>query len=189
MRALRAIVTRRREEEEHVEEDDLDVIENENAEALAKLRAFLRVVFGVALYGALPALLVWALSAARDLNLLSPLIDAGVQQRLGRLGLFLGAVAAIIATESLTRLNRPFGLGPFFLTVTGLGVAMFPFLAARHEVTFGLSEQQVGLVLSYAYLVVEVAVGLLVGAIMSWILLAHGDPEPLPLRPRYTPRK
>lgn len=187
MRMLNAIVGRQTDEESV--EDDLDAIENENAEALAKLRAFLRVMWSILLYGVVPALIVWVLSAARDLSLFAPLIDASVQERLGRLGLFLGAVAAIIATESLTRLGRPFGLGHFFATVAGTGVAMFPFLAARQGMTLGLTSELLAVVLAYAYVVLQVAVGVLVGAIMSWILLAHADPGPLPHARRPTPRK
>lgn len=169
-------------------EDDLDAVEAENAEALAKLRAFLKIVWNVALYGMVPAAVVWVLDAARGIDLFSPFVDPAVQARVGRLGLFVGAVAAIIATESLTHLGRPFGLGLYFATVSCIGLAMFPFLAAGHGMALGLAPAQLDVVLSYAYLVLKVGVGVLVGAIMSWILLAHAGQEP-PLPPRRTPRK
>ena len=175
---------------ERVEEPfgDDDVYDDENAEALAKIRAFFSVVWQVALHVGLPVLCVWAVNASEGVDLFAPFMDGAVADRLGRLGLFLGMGAAVIATESLTRVARPFGLGAFLLTAGAMGVAMLPFLAEPNDVKLGLTPGQFAVVVAYAYLILKVGVGVIVGAVVSWILLVHA-PQPLPRVRRMTPRK
>lgn len=168
-------------------DDDL-YDDDENAEALAKIRAFFGVIWQVVLHVGLPILCVWAASASERVDVFAPFMDAAVADRFGRLGLFLGMGAAVIATESLTRLARPFGLGAFLLTASVMGVAMLPFLAEPNGMSLGLNPGQFGIVVAYAYLILKVGVGVIVGAVMSWILLAHA-PQPLPPVRRPTPRK
>ncbi len=168
-------------------DDDL-YEEDENAEALAKIRAFFGVVWQVTLHVGLPVLVVWAINASERVDLFLPFTDEAVGERLGRLGLFLGMGAAVIATESLTRVLRPFGLGAFLLTVGVMGVAMLPFVAEPNDVSLGLTPGQFAILVSYAYLTLKVGVGVIVGAVVSWILLAHAPQMP-PRPRRLTPRK
>ncbi|MGH7393214.1 MAG: hypothetical protein ACREM3_27725, partial [Candidatus Rokuibacteriota bacterium] len=119
----------------------------------------------------------------------APFIEGAVAERLGRLGLFLGMGAAVIATESLIRMARPFGLGSFLLTAAAMGVAMLPFVAEPHDVKLGLTQGQFAVVVSYAYLVLKVGVGVIVGAVLSWILLVHAAPPSTSRVRRLTPRK
>ncbi len=155
-----------------------DVFEDRSEEldsvVLAKLGAALGVLWSLLLYDALPAAAAWALSAAESLDIFAPFIEAPLQARLGRLGLFLGMVAAVIANESLTRLGRPFRLPHLVGTLAALGVALFPFLAAAHRVPLGLPADVFAVIVSYAYLVLKVTVGILIGATISWILIGHG---------------
>jgi len=169
-------------------DDDL-YDDDENAEALAKIRAFFGVVWQVALHVGLPVVAVWAINASERVDVFAPFMDGAVAGRLGRLGLFLGMGAAVVATESLTRMERPFGLGAFLLTVAGMAVAMLPFVAGPNDVSLGLTKGQFAVVVSYAYLILKVGVGVIVGAVVSWVLLVHAAPRPaLPPR-RTTPRK
>ena len=172
---------------ESSKDDDL-YEEDENAEALAKIRAFFGVVWQVVLHVGIPILAVWAVNVSERVDLFSPFMDGPVTERLGRLGLFLGMGAAVIATESLTRLMRPFGLGAFLLTVGVMAVAMLPFIAEPNDVSLGLSPGQFAILVSYAYLILKVGVGVIVGAVVSWVLLAHTPPALPPVR-RLTPRK
>ena len=157
--------------------------EDERGVARAVLDTVL-VVLGVAfnillgawnliLHVGLPAVLTWGVGTARGLDVLSPLIDAPLQHRLGPLALLLSITAAIITTESVTRLGRPFGLGKFFVTTVAVGAALFPFLAVSHRLTVRFTPDQIAVVLSYAYLALRVAIGVLIGAIVSWVLLSH----------------
>lgn len=167
---------------------DDEPYDDENAEVLAKIRAFFGVIWQVALHVGLPVLCVWAVNASEWVDLFAPFMDGAVADRLGRLGLFLGMGAAVIATESLTRVARPFGLGSFLLTASAMSVAMLPFLAEPNDVSLGLTPGQFAVVVAYAYLVLKVGVGVIIGAVVSWILLVHA-PQPLPPVRRSTPRK
>lgn len=167
---------------------DDELNDDENAEVRAKFRAFFGIIWQVMLHVGLPVLGVWVVGASERLDLFAPFMDVEVADRFGRLGLFLGMGAAVIATESLTRVARPFGLGAFLLTATTMGAAMLPFLAEPNDVRLGLTDGQFAVVVAYAYLALKVGVGVIIGAVMSWILLAHA-PQPLPRVRRTTPRK
>lgn len=171
--------------------DDVDdpYAEDERSPVLAKLAGALRVVWSVVLYDGVPALLAWAVSAVEVVDVVSPFTDASLPRRLGRLGLFLSVIAAIITNESVIRLARPFGLGKFVLTVSTLGVALFPLLAAWHRLPLGLTPDQLAVVLSYAYLILKVAVGVLIGATVSWVLVGHLSAPAATPAASYTPRK
>lgn len=175
--------------DEPFSDDDLYERDDENAEALARIRAFFAVVWQVALHVGLPVMAVWAINASERVDVFAPFIDGAVVDRLGRLGLFLGMGAAVIATESLIRVARPFGLGSFLLTSAAMGVAMLPFVAEPHDVKLGLTTGQFAVVVSYAYLILKVGVGVIVGAVVSWILLVHAAPSPPSRARRVTPRK
>jgi hypothetical protein len=168
---------------------DDDAYDDENAEALAKIRAFFGVVWQIVLHVGMPVAGVWAINASERMDLFAPFMDGAVAERLGRLGLFLGMGAAVIATESLTRVARPFGLGSFLLTAGAMAVAMLPFLAEPNDVRLGLTSGQFAVVVAYAYLVLKVGVGVIVGAVMSWVLLVHAVPSPASRVRRATPRK
>ncbi|HXH83696.1 MAG TPA: hypothetical protein VNN07_12325 [Candidatus Tectomicrobia bacterium] len=144
-----------------------------DAAVLAKLGALAGIAGTVLLYDLLPAALALAVSAVEGLDVFAPFIDPAVHGRLGRLGLFLSAVAAVIACESLTRLGRPFGLPAFLATVAVLAAALFPSLAAAHRVQLGLAAEHMALLLAYAYLALKVTVGILAGAVVSWIIIGH----------------
>lgn len=141
--------------------------------ALRVLSNILLAAWSLVLHVGLPAALAWGVSTAQGLNVLAPLIDAPVQRQLGPLALLLSIVAAVITTESVTRLSEPFGLGKFFVTTVAVAGAAFPFLAVSHRLTLGLKPDQIAVVLSYAYLALTVAIGVLIGAIVSWVLLSH----------------
>jgi hypothetical protein len=61
-----------------------------------------------------------------------------------------------------------------------IGAALFPSLADWHRVRLGLAPEQFAVLQSYCYLALRVAVGILMGATVSWILLAGY----VPLSPR-----
>lgn len=152
------------------------------------LRRWAGALAGFAVCVGLPAGLAWIISAAERFDVLGPLIDPALPMRLGRLGVFLSLVAAIVTTQSLLWLGRPFGIPHLAGTVGLIALALFPFLASIHRMPFGLTEEQIAVTAAYAYLVLKVAVGVLVGAIVSWILMVHLPPATAPVR-RYTPRK
>ena len=54
-----------------------------------------------------------------------------------------------------------------------IGAALFPSLADWHRVRLGLTPEQFALLQAYCYLALKVAVGMLVGATVSWILLTR----------------
>ena len=136
-------------------------------------------------YDVLPAVLAWAVSSTQGLDLFSGL-DTPSLRRVAALGLFLSAVAAIITTESVTRLARPFSIGHFLATVVAIGVALFPSFADWHRVRLGLTPEQFALLQSYCYLALRVMVGILIGATLSWVLLASYVPLGSLGRPQYT---
>src|SRR3989475_11256534 len=75
------------------------------SEMLEKLLVPVAVVGHVLFYDVLPALLTWVVGSTAGLDLFSA-IDNPSLRRLAGLGLFLSVVAAIITTESVTRLGR-----------------------------------------------------------------------------------
>jgi hypothetical protein len=161
-------------------------VEDERSELLERLAGLMSVVSTVALH-ALPGVMAWALSAGKGLNVLAPIVaEAAVQERLGRLATLLSVVAAILATETVVWRARPFGLVPLLATGGVLMAALFPFLAAPHQLTFGVAPALVGILLSYGYLVLQATVGVIIGATVSWLFLAFGAASP---PPRPTPRK
>src|SRR3989454_596713 len=113
-------------------------------------------------------------------------IDNPSLRRLAGLGLFLSVVAAIITTESVTRLARPFSIGHFLTTVVLIGAALFPTLADWHRLRLGLTPEQFALVQAYCYLALKVMVGILIGATLSWILQARYARLVSSRRPEYT---
>ena len=154
-------------------DDRYEEDEERRSPVLERLVAALGVVWGLVLHVGVPAGLVLAVSTAEQLDVFGPLADAVLQRRLGPLSLLLGAIAAVITTYSFTLLGRPFSLGKFLLTATVIGAAIFPFLAAANHLTLGLTPDQFAVLLSYAYLGLKVAVGVLIGATVSWMLLSH----------------
>lgn len=154
-------------------DDRYEEEEEQRSRVLERLLPALGVVWSLVLHAGVPAALVLAVSTAEHLDVFGPLTDAVLQRRLGPLGLLLGAIAAVITTYSFTLLGRPFSLGKFLLTAVVIGAAIFPFLAAANRLTLGLTPDQFAVLLSYAYLGLKVAVGVLIGATVSWMLLSH----------------
>lgn len=138
----------------------------------------------VLFYDVLPAVLAWVIGAAESLGLFVGFDDPSLR-RVAGLGVFLSAVAAVITTESLTRLARPFSVGAFLLTAAAIGAALFPSLADWHRIRLGLTPAQFAVLQSYCYLALRVMVGILIGATVSWILLGGYAPLAAP-RPQYT---
>jgi hypothetical protein len=142
---------------------------------LAKLLACFGVAGHVLFHDVLPAALTWIVGSSDVLNLFS-WFDTPALRRIAGLGLLLSAVAAIITTESVTRMARPFGVGSLLAIFAAIGVALFPSLAESHRLALGLTPEQFAVVQSYCYLALRVLVGILIGATVSWILLAGYAP-------------
>lgn len=123
-------------------------------------------------YDVLPAALAWLVSSAGGFDLFSSFNNPALR-RLEGLGLFLSVVGAIITAESVTHMGRPFSVSHFLVTAVVMGVALFPSLAEWHRVRIGLTLEQFALVQTYCYLALKVTVGILIGATVSWILLAR----------------
>ena len=153
------------------------------SELLGKLLVPVVIAGHVLFYDVLPALLAWGVSSAGRLDLFSGFDDPSLR-RVAALGLFLSIVAAIITTESVTRLARPFTVVHFLVTVVVIGVALFPSLADWHRVRIGLTPEQFAILQTYCYLALKVMVGILIGATLSWILLARYAPLASPRRPQ-----
>jgi hypothetical protein len=152
---------------------------------VGKLLAPVVVAGHLLFYDALPAILTWVVGAAEGLDLFAG-FDAPAVHRLAGLGTFLSAVAAIVTTESVTWVARPFRVGHYLMTVVVLGVALFPTLADWHRLRPGLTPDQFAIVQAYCYLTLKVAFGVLVGATVSWILLACHHPLSYTPRPQYS---
>ncbi len=161
-------------------------------EALARVaevvRRWLGAAAGLAACMGLPAVLAWLVSTGERFDVLGPVIEPMLPARLGRLGVFLCIVAAIVTTQSLLWLGRPFGVGQLSVIAAVMGIALFPFLASAYGMPAGLTSEQIAVAGAYAYLVIRVAVGILVGGIVGWILIAHLPTAAAPPR-RLTPRK
>ena len=149
------------------------------SEWLARILVLAGIAGHVLFHDVLPAVLVWVIGSARTLDLFSG-FDTPALRPVAGLGLFLSVVAAIITTESLTRRPRPFRVVHFLVTVGAIGLVLFPSLAEGHRVQLGLTPEQFALVQSYCYLALRVIVGILVGATVSWVLLASYRPSPAP---------
>jgi hypothetical protein len=160
---------------------------SEGSGRVAAMLAPVLVVVGLAahvlFYDALPAALAWVVGSTGGLNLFAG-FESPTFQRVAGLGVFLSALAAIITTESITRLARPFSVGPFLITSLAIGAALFPSLADWHRMRLGLAPEQFAVLQSYCYLALRVLVGILIGATVSWILLAR--PAPYVPRPQLT---
>lgn len=155
------------------------------SEWLARALVRVSIVGHVLVHEILPAGLVWAIGSAEALDVFSG-FDTPALRRVAGLGLFLSAVAAIITTESLTRLARPFRVGHFLIAVSAIGVFLFPSLAEGQRIHLGLTAEQFIVLQSYCYLALRVIVGILIGATVSWVLLAGYSPLPVP---RYQPSR
>jgi hypothetical protein len=153
------------------------------AEVLAPVLAVVTLGGHILFYDALPAALAWLVGSTAGLNLFAG-FESPPFQRVAALGVFLSALAAIIAAESITRLARPFSVGPFLVTAIAIGAALFPSLADWHRMRLGLAPEQFAVLQSYCYLALRVLVGILIGATVSWILLAR--PAPFVPRPQLT---
>jgi small basic protein len=152
---------------------------------LAKLLVPVLMAGHVLFYDVLPALLAWVVGAAEALDLFAG-FDAPSVHRLAGLGMFLSAVAAIITTESVTWMGRPFRVAHYLATVVVIGAALFPSLADWHRLRTGLTPDQFAVVQAYCYLALKVAVGILVGATVSWILLTRQQPLASVPKPQYS---
>jgi hypothetical protein len=154
-------------------------------EWLGKLLIPVGIAGHVLFYDALPVFLAWGVGAAGGLDLFVG-FDNPSLGRVATLGVFLSAVAAVMTTESVTRMARPFGVGQFLTTAVVMGVALFPFLAEWHRVRLGLTAEQFAILQSYCYLALRVMVGILIGATVSWILLARYTSLAASPRPQYS---
>ena len=159
--------------------------ERGRSQLLEKLLVPVAIAGHVLFYDVLPAVLAWVVGSTAGLDLFSA-FDNPSLRRLAGLSLFLRVVAAIITTESVTRLARPFSVGQFLTTVVLFGAALFPTLAEWHRVRLGLTPEQFALLQAYCYLALKLMVGILVGATVSWILLARHTPLLPPPRPQLT---
>lgn len=155
------------------------------SEWLAKLLVPVVIAGHVLFYDALPALLTWAVGAAEGFDLFAG-FDSPSVRRLAPLGLFLSAVAAIVTTESVTALARPFRITHYLATVVVMGVALFPVMADWHRIRPGLTPEQFAILQVYAYLALKVTVGILIGATVSWILLTRYRPVVYLPKPQLT---
>jgi len=153
------------------------------SELLAKLLVPVAFAGHMLFYDVLPATLTWAVGSASGLDLFSAFEPPSLR-RLAGMGVFLSVIAAAITTESITRLARPFSVRHFLATVVLIGAALFPSLAEWHRAKLGLAPEQFAVVQSYCYLTLKVAVGMLIGATVSWILLTRYRPLPVH-RPQY----
>jgi len=142
------------------------------SELFGKFLIALVIAGHVLFYDVLPAVLAWAVGSAQGLDLFSG-FDAPSLRRVAALGFFLSAVAAIITTESVTLMGRPFGPGAFITTAVAIGVVLFPSVADWHRIRLGLAPDQFAILQSYCYLALRVMVGFLIGAIVSWVGLAR----------------
>ncbi|HXG02393.1 MAG TPA: hypothetical protein VNO23_03115 [Candidatus Binatia bacterium] len=177
-----------RELDHDLDPDDLDRDPWEPLRRIgAVLRRWMAALTGFAACIALPAAVAWLVSAGERFDILAPLIDPAVPVHLGRLGVFLSLVAAVVTTQSLLWLGRPFGIGHLGASLAAIALALFPSLASMHRMPFGLTPEQIAVAAAYAYLVLKVAVGVLVGGVVSWMLMLH-VPAAAPAR-RLTPRK
>lgn len=165
--------------------DAQDSPERGRSEWMAKLLVPVAVVGHVLFYDVLPASLAWAAGWVGGLDLFSG-FDNPALHRVAGLGMFLSAVAAIITTESVTRLARPFSVGHFLVAVVAMGAALFPALADWHRVRLGLAPEHFAVLQSYCYLALRVVVGILIGATVSWILLVRYTPLTAAPRPQYS---
>ena len=159
--------------------------ERGRSQLLEKLLVPVTIAGHVLFYDVLPAVLAWVLGSTAGLDLFSAFENPSLR-RLAGLSLFLSVVAAIITTESVTRLARPFSVGHFLTTVVLFGAALFPTLAEWHRMRLGLTPEQFALLQAYCYLALKLMVGILVGATVSWILLARPTPLVPPSRPQLT---
>jgi hypothetical protein len=139
---------------------------------MVKLLVPMAVIGHVLFYDVLPGALAWLVGWTGGVDLFSG-FDNAPTRRVAGLGMFLSAVAAIITTESVTRLSRPFAVGHFLVTVVVMGAALFPSLAEWHRVRLGLAPEHFAVVQSYCYLALRVMVGILIGATVSWVLLGR----------------
>src|SRR5207245_9455204 len=73
-------------------------------------------------FDVLPAVLAWAVSSSQGLDLFSGLDNPSLR-RIAGFGLFLSALAAIITTESVTRLCRPLSIGQLISPSLAIRVA------------------------------------------------------------------
>jgi hypothetical protein len=153
------------------------------SELLAKLLVPVAAAGHVLFYDLLPAALTWIAGSPKGLDLFSAFEHPSLR-RLAGMGVFLSVIAAVITTESVTRLARPFSVRHFLVTVVLIGGALFPSLADWHRVRFGLTPEQFALLQAYCYLALKVAVGILIGATVSWILLMRFVSLPA-RRPQY----
>jgi len=154
-----------------------------HSELLAKLLVPVSFAGHVLFYDVLPAALTWIAGSPKGLDLFSA-FEHPALRRLAGIGIFLSVIAAVITTESVTRLARPFSVRHFLVTVVLIGGALFPSLADWHRVRLGLTPEQFALLQAYCYLALKVAVGILIGATVSWILLTRYVSQPA-RRPQY----
>jgi hypothetical protein len=142
---------------------------------LSKLLIPLSIAGHVLFYDVLPVSLAWVVGSPRGLDLFT-VFEGPSLQRVAQLGVFLSGVGALITTESITRLARPFSVGQFLATAFMISAALLPFMAEWHQIRLGLAPEQFALLQSYSYLGLRVLVGILVGATVGWILLASYTP-------------
>jgi hypothetical protein len=147
---------------------------------LSKLLIPLSIAGHVLFYDVLPVSLAWVVGSPRGLDLFMAFEDPTLR-RVATLGVFLSGVGALITTESITRLARPFSVGQFVTTAFMISLALLPFMAQWHQIQLGLAPEQFALLQSYCYLALRVMVGILIGATVGWILLAsYTPPAPAP---------
>jgi len=156
-----------------------------HSEFLAKLLVPVGIAGHVLFYDVLPAALTWIAGSPKGLDLFSAFEQPSLR-RLAGMGVFLSVIAAVITTESVTRLARPFRVTHFLATVVLIGAALFPSLADWHRVRLGLTPEQFALLQAYCYLALKVTVGILVGATVSWILVGRYTSMVGSRRPQYT---
>ena len=156
-----------------------------HSELLAKLLVPLGIASHLLFYDVVPGSLVWIAGSREWLDLFSA-FDNPALRRLAGLGVFLSILAAVITTESVTRMARPFRVRHFFGVTVLFGIALFPSLADWHRFRLGLAPEQYAIVQSYCYLTLRVTIGVLIGATVSWILLASNRPMMAHRQPQFS---
>src|SRR5262249_61274167 len=104
-----------------------------HSELLAKLLVPVSFAGHVLFYDVLPAALTWIAGSPKGLDLFSA-FEHPALRRLAGIGIFLSVIAAVITTESVTRLARPFSVRHFLVTVVLIGGGTLPPPADWHRV-------------------------------------------------------
>ena len=121
----------------------------------------------------IPAALTGALILLQRFGFMSLLpLNVVIEREYGNYALLLGVAAALVASGTFSKVTHHFGISAFLVTALAGLATVSPFVFARYGIYLGLAPVHFAIMATFAYLGLQILIGLLFGGCWSVVVKA-----------------